>query len=265
MEGVKTSADRFLELIAREGWTEERAQRFEDGYGAAIKRLLILYLWRIGLISYRCSLDHAMLILSDRKQEILENTLSDLWIELLRGLIRRYVHGRIAGTVNRPFLAYLAGTIKNLLIDNAQRAGLLPRQSEAEMLKALAAAKQERTLRGHIARVKFHFWGRVQEAILSNAPRGQFDDVYAHLSQLTAYFFERYLVDTCRSKAYDCRKGRIENIALDFMRSDYEEGLAFAGKITPYCSEAAVTRCYPHSEMSTDEFLTSLSLGRAGV
>lgn len=261
MEGARTSADGLLELIAQKGWTEALAQRFEDEYGAAIKRAIVLYLWRLGIVSRYFS-PEILRNLPTRELELFENTLSDVWIAILGGLVRRYMREERSGRMNRPFVAYLSGTIKKILITNAQRLGLLPRKSEAEMLLGLASAKKTDTQHKYVALLKFHFERRVREVILANCPRGQFEGVYAHLSQVTAYFFEKHLIQACRASR---NKGkRISELAALFMHGDYEEGLLYIGRITPY-SETVATKCHQPQGISTDEFLSLLSLRSAGA
>ncbi len=169
MEGAITSADGLLELIARRGWTEALAQRFEDEYGTAIKRTIVLYLWRLGIVSRYFS-PELLRNLSSRELELFENTLSDVWIAILGGLVRRYMLAAGAGRINRPFVAYLSGTIKKILITDAQHLGLLPRKSEAEMLLGLSSAKKIETQLRYVALLKFHFEGRVRELILARCP-----------------------------------------------------------------------------------------------
>ncbi len=257
-------ADRLLTLIAHKGWTEERAQQFEDEYGAAIRRALILYLWRIGIIAHRFSEEKAASLLSTSKLELYENTLSDLWIELINGLVKKYVAASRTGAIRRPFLAYLAGTIKKLLLKNAQRAGLIPRQSEAAMLKALASVQKEKTRRERIAHIKFYFESTVQDTFLSDCPDDRFEEVYKHLSNLTSYFFEQYLVSTCRSRETRPSK-RIAKRASAFIRGDYGPGLNYIGDVTPYCAEIGVTQCFPPPNVSMDDFISGLAFKRAGV
>ena len=261
MEGAITSADGLLELIAQRGWTEALAQRFEDEYSVAIKRTIVLYLWRLGIVSRSFS-PEILRNLPTRELELFENTLSDVWIAILGGLVRRYIREERLGRIDRPFVAYLSGTIKKILITNAQRLKLLPSKSEAEMLSGLALARKADTQHKYVALLKFHFEGRVREAILANCPSGQFQGVYAHLSQITAYFFEKHLVQACRASR---NKGkRISDLAALFMHGDYEEGLLYVGRVAPY-SETAATKCYQPQGISTDEFLSLLSLRSASA
>ncbi len=69
-------------------------------------------------------------------------------------------------------------------------------------------------------------------------------------------------MQACSTGRNKCKK--IADLVALFMRSDYMEGLLYVGQVAPH-ADAAVTKCYPPLEMSTDEFLTSLSLGRADV
>lgn len=261
----RIDADRLLKIIARQGWTEERAQSFESEYGAAIRRLVVLNLWRLGIIAHRCWAGRAANLLSTGKLDLYENTISDLWIELMNDLVTKYVTGSASGRIRRPFLAYLAGTIKKLLLANAQRLGLIPRQSEAEMLKALASAQKEKTRRQYVARIKFYFEPMVQDAILSNCTDGRFEEVYKHLPNLTSYFFEHYLLSSCCSHGGLRRGKRIAKYAAEFIRGDYGYGLNYIGEVTPYCSETGVTQCFPPPDMPTDDFISGLALKRAGA
>ena len=261
MEGARTSVDGLLEVIAQRGWTEALAQRFEDEYGVAIKRTIVLYLWRLGIVS-RYLPDELQRAIPTRELELFENTLSDVWIAILGGLVRRYRHEQLSGRIDRPLMAYLSGTIRNILITNAQHLGLLPRKSEAEMLLALASAKKPDTQRKYVALLKFHFEERVREMILSHCPADQFEEIYEHAYQLSGYFFEQYLVWVCTASKNRYKK--IADIVALFMGGDYRRGFRYVGHIAPY-SDTAEVKCYPPQDISTDEFLSFLSLGRAGI
>ena len=261
MEGARKSVDELLELIVHRGWTEALAQRFEDEYGPMIKRTIVLHLWRLGIVSRHFS-PNSLRALPTRELELFENTLSDVWIAILGGLVSRYLREEKSGRINRPFTAYLSGTIKKILITNAQRLGLLPRKSEAEMLLALSSAKKFETQQKYVALLKFHFEGKVRELILTCCPPDQFQQVYDHLSQLSAYFFEKYLVQACCASRNKCKK--IPDLVALFMRSDYIEGLLYVGHVVPY-ADSGLTKCYPPQDISIDEFLSLLSLRRTGA
>ena len=68
----------ILQEIARWGWTEELAESFERAFGDDIRRLLVLYLWRLGLVEYRFDPTRASSILTNRKEELYANTLTDM-------------------------------------------------------------------------------------------------------------------------------------------------------------------------------------------
>ncbi len=261
MEVARTSTDGLLDLIAQRGWTEALAQRFEDEYGAVIKRIIVLHLWRLGIVSRHLSPD-VLRALPSRELELFENTVSDVWIAVLDGLVSRYVHEERLGRINRPFAAYLSGTVKKILITNAQRLGILPRKSEAEMLSGLCSAKKTSTQEKYIALLKFHFEGKVREGILAGCPPAQFPQVYARLSHLSAYFFEKYLVQACRTHRNKYK--RISDFIELFMRADYGKGLTYVGRVVPY-SDMTATKCSPPRDFSTDEFLSLLVLRRTGT
>ena len=159
----------MLKKIVRQGWTEALASSFEKAFGDDIRRLLVLYLWRLGIIEYRFDPTRAASILTNRREELYENTLTDIWLELMRGLVDKYVKGFASGKIQQAFRAYLAGAIRHILIRNAQDLSLLPRESYGELLRALCDSKKESTRVQYLARIKFLLWDEVKQGILFSA------------------------------------------------------------------------------------------------
>jgi hypothetical protein len=219
----------------------------------------------MGLVVQRFDPENASKILSCRKLELVENTLSDLWIALTRGLITTYMRGRAAGKIRRPFLAYLAGTIHNLLVTNAQSLHLLPRVSESSMLRALSRAKRPSTQRAHLARVKFHLWVKVEDEILALCPSDRFPDVYDHLYHIVDYFFEEYLPTALAASEYPLGPFPLRHLVSRFMQNAYLLGMNYIGTVTPYSSEEMTEIESPSRESdSEDDFLSILALRASG-
>jgi len=243
----------LLQRIARGGWTEELAAEFESTFGEDIRRLLVLYLWRFGLIECRFDPRRAESILRGRRYELYENTLSDLWIHLLRGLVGKYVKRALAGLIQRPFLAYLAGTIRNLLIENAQKLRLLPKESVGEALRALCGRKKEATRTEQLARLKFRLWPQVECELLSACPKDRFNEVYEQLYHIVDYFFEEYLPSKCRAIIGERSRRALSSLLGQFGEAEYRKGSDFIGSVTPYSGDAK-TVSFEESER-WEEFL----------
>ena len=226
----------ILQEIARWGWTEELAESFERAFGDDIRRLLVLYLWRLGLVEYRFDPTRASSILTNRKEELYANTLTDIWLELIGGLVTKYVKGYGTGKIKQEFRAYLAGVIRHTIIKNAQDLSLLPKESQAELLRALCEAKKESTRAQHLARIKFLLWDQVKRRLLSACSRQAFKDVYMKLQSIIDYFFEVFLLKNC--VLITAKRGRtpLSDLVLSFAKQELDRAKEYIGTITPYSS-----------------------------
>ena len=238
----ESSRVELLERIARSGWREGAAAEFERAYGDDIRRLLVLHLWRMGFVEYRFNPERAATILVERKLELFEATLTDLWLELLNGLVGRFAKGRREGRIHQEFLGYMTGTVRHLLIKNAQSLGLLPRESAGEVLRALCCAKGEATREKHIARLKFRFWPQVEADILSSCPAELFDEVYRGVYHVVDYFFEDYVPRSCPEISRGTRTSILSRLVGAFGEAEMRQGEHFIGKVVPYASEARLTK-----------------------
>jgi hypothetical protein len=215
--------------------------QFEQEYGDDIRRLLVLYLWDLGLIFFRFDPDKAPEILSVHKLELYENTFSDLWIELLSGLIAKYINGVSKGKVQESFLAYLAGTIRNILIENAQSIGLFPKDSTNRALRTFCKAKKDSTRKYHMARIKYRLWYTVENELLSCCPGDCFSDVYRNVYHVVDYFFEEYIPKKCSTVENSNDRRILNRLASLFSKKDYKQALTFVGSVTPFLPDATVT------------------------
>jgi len=224
----------ILQGIVRDGWTEELASSFEMSFGEDIRRLLVLYLWRLGLVEYRFDPTRASAILTNRREELYENTLTDIWLELIRGLVAKYVKGYDTGKIKQAFRAYLAGVIRHMLIKNAQDLSLLPKESPAELLRALCGAKKESTKAQHIARIKFVLWNQVKQGVLSACSRETFKDIYKELQHVLDYFFEVFLPQNCVLITGNKAPKSLSDLISYFGKRELGRAKEYIGTITPY-------------------------------
>ncbi len=239
--GEEQSGFPLLERIAASGWGQDVAEEFERLFGDSIRRALVVQLWRMGLVESRFRPERAAAVLAQRKLELFEATLTDLWLELLKGLVVRFVRGRKEDRIRQEFLGYLTGTIRHLLIKNAQTLGLLPRESAGEVLRALCSAKGEATRQEHIARLKFRFWPQVEADILSSCPTALFDEVYHDVYHVVDYFFEVHVPRNCAMVVKNGRRDVLFRLLESFGESDMRDGQRFVGKVVPYPLEARET------------------------
>ena len=247
----------FLDDLVSQGWSDKTAQSFEDRFGDDIRRLLVLHLWRLGFVEYRFDPTRAKRILSARKLEIYENTLSDIWIEVLGGLVEKYVKEHKKGRVNQEFRAYLSGVVHHLVIKNAQELGLIPRDSVAQLLRSLCDAKKNATKTKHIARVKQRLWAQVERMLLAKCGTSLFHDIYESIYHIVDYFFEEFLPGQCVAISKAPPRKALAVLIDGFSDAEYDNAKAYIGSITPYSSEARVTS-FAGSEQQEDEALLQL-------
>lgn len=249
--------DPLLRKIQRNGWSERLAARFEKEYGRRLRWRIVLHMEKLGLLQIRVSPERVG-ILSTQRLELFENTLSDLWLRLLDGLIPSYIERVKEGKIHREFIPYLSGVIKHLVIANAQSLKLIGKETPAEIMRSICDAKQNRTRRARIAWAKFCFDHRVRRELLHSCPGEMFALLYHNIHHVVDYFFERFIPAQCSRLAK--LKGRVLESLLDsFVESDseFEEALGYIGTMTPFGigEEVHTPR---DSEMTDDEFLSAL-------
>lgn len=230
-------------------------------YEEHIRRGLVLSMRRLGLSVSRSRLDGLENRLSDQRMELLLNSRSDLWIELLGGLVSRFVHARASGRVSASFPVYLQGVIRHVMIRNARSLGLLPAEGEAEMLRALVRARSEKTVEQWIARLKAVFWQRVVDHILNGCSPDSFGLVYANIVHIVDHFFEIYVPNRKTAIA----RRTLSSLLESYMAGPYVEGISYVGHVAPFdpSPRRRVLEGF-HSLLGEDEFLSRLSLAKDG-
>jgi len=247
----------LLEEIAKEGWSEERCNRFATAYEERIRHELAVAFRRLGLGIARSKQDWLGARLTDRRMELLLDTWSDLWIELLGDLVVRFVCAQASGDISASFSVYLRGVIRHLMMRNARSLGLLPKESEAEMLRSLARARTERTTQQWVARLKSVFWHSVVHDVLNQCPAESFEMIYGSIVHVADHFFEMYV--PVQVKAIPRRS--LSRLVESYMNGPYKEGILYLGHVVPF-DPSPRHRVLEgiHSLLGEDEFLSRLSL-----
>ena len=256
----------FLRRIASVGWTDDTAAEFEIAYGSDVRRLIVLHIWKAGLIAFRFDPNRAASVLNASRLGVFEDTLSDVWIALNGGLIERYLEVADAQVGELPFLKYLGSTIRNLVIENARSAGLLPRESIRAILRALCQARKESTRRSRTAQAKFRMMAEVESQVLLCLPPDEFRDVYSVIHHVADFFFERYLPTQClRLRKLPSRR-IAQDLVADFLQRGLDEALGYVGAITPWDETSSYRVCSdPDVVQSEDEFLSLLAVSSEAV
>jgi hypothetical protein len=258
----------LLRTVSRSGWTDETASRFDRELGDDIRRLIVLYLWKLGLVTHRFDPSRAQRLLQAHCLEVFESTISDVWLALARGLLEDYLHElgtRPPGSL--PFRRYIAGVVRNLVLENARRQRLLPRHSELELLRSICAAQREHTKRSHVARAMFYLQSKAEREILGACPPSDFDGVYAHLYRVVHHFFEHYVPGQCARIVRFRGSGATAALADSYMKGEYRGGFEHEVKATPW-DPGATKQVLGHSpceetDLDEGEFLALLALREA--
>ncbi len=259
--GQVSEVDQLLDEIAHHGWSNIRWTRFMSAHEQGIHRGLAIALRQLGLGVSHSRLDGFESGVAEERIELLLDTRSDLWIELLDGLVARFVRGRASGKIAVSFPAYLQGVIRHLMIRNARSEGLLPEESEAEMLRALARARSEKTAAQWIARLKSVFWQRMVHELLNSCPPDLFDRVYTNAAHVADHFFEVYLP----KRVSTIPRCTLSGLAQDYMDTRTLDGIAYIGHVAPF-DPSPRHRVVEglHLSRGEDEFLSRLSRARDG-
>lgn len=259
-----SSSSHLLELISASGWTEEYATQFETAFGDDIRRLVVLHLLKLGLVAFRFDPSLADRILQGRCLELFENSVSDVWIALTRGLIRDYLEELgDQSSDDLPFLKYLTGAIRNITVDAARELGMLPRHSERSILKQLCRAKGAKTRKAHLARAMYQFQTKTERELLSHCKEHAMENVYKNLYRLVHHFFEQYVPRQCsliqKLRAYST----IAALAKRYMESEYQAGMDYTGNLTPWdgaSMQRVLDKGHLDQTSSDEEFLDVLAL-----
>ena len=249
--------DPLLHKIRHSSWTDLLAGKFEATYGGKLRWQIVVYMEKMGLLQHRFN-PKFLAALSSRRLELYENTLSDLWIKLLSGLVNQFIEGIETGRVHQEFSHYLGGAIRHLLVANARSLGLLSRETPAEIIRSICKAKQESTLYAKIAWMKFCYEQRVREEILTRCPQELFREVYRNIHHVVDYFFEKFILAQCEQLSQ--YPTNILNTLIDkFLESDSNltDALDFIGNVTPFATGGEVVGQVPETT-SDDEYLSSL-------
>mgnify|MGYP000206232387 CR=1 FL=1 len=249
--------DPLLYKIHQKGWTDRLARRFEGAYARKLSWQIVVQMEKMGFLQRRFN-PQFLTSLSTRRLELYENTLSDLWIELLNGLVGRFISGVEEGRVHNPFVYYVGGVIRHLLVANARSLGLINRETVVETIRGICQAKQEDTLNARIAWAKFCYERRVREEILNRCTEELFFEVYRNIHHIEDYFFEKFLVAQCEQRS-QYSTGDLTALIDRFLEngSDLSEALDFIGTITPFPSGGEVVGQVPEMA-SDDEYLSAL-------
>lgn len=246
------SADKLLHEVSELGWNERRALQFERQYGDDVRRLVVLQMWRAGLVAYRFDPSRARSILHDKALEVFEDSLSDLWVELAGQLVRSYLAEFERSGGRLPFLQYLAGVLRNVVLDNARALRLLPRKSAAGALKAFCSARKSTTRENTMASVKLQLSPMVEREILLSCCGNKFSDVYRQLHRVVDFFFEQFVPGQCELLRRLPSRSVVSDLVARFLREDLSQALDYVGRTTPWDPELFV-RTISLDAVSEDE------------
>ena len=247
----------LLSRIARTGWTEDLGHRFEAEYGERIRWQIVGSMERLGMLQFRISPERTD-ALSDRRSALFDNSLSDLWIELMEGVVERYVRGVREGRIRGDLVSYLRGVVRHLVIRNARDLRLIGSETPQETISAFCEAKQETTRRNRLAWLKFVLERRVREEMLSRSDPDVFQRVYAKVHRVADYFFEEFLPTRCADVG-KLGSSVLKALVGDLLDSDrIEAAAAYIGTVTPFSAGDATTNRVPDG-VDEDEYLSCLT------
>ncbi|MBS3788965.1 hypothetical protein KGY79_12325, partial [Candidatus Bipolaricaulota bacterium] len=146
--------EKLLKKIARQGWTDKLARRFEKTHGDSLRWSIVVNMGKFGLIHAKTAPNKVKDILTDRKLELYQNTYSDLWEKLLDGLIDTYLKRKDEGKVHTSFIYYASGTIRHLIVSNAKSLNIFSKTSPTELIRSICNRKKEKTVKAKIALAK---------------------------------------------------------------------------------------------------------------
>ena len=244
----------LVRRIGQSGWTDETFAVFEAVLGTTIRRGLALYAGRL----HDTSWGFAPLQRS-RWMHVIEDTMSDLWIELSTSLIPKYLDAVETKGLECGFAAYLNGVIRLLRIDNARQARLLPSHSIGELVRRYRRARRQSTRRQILGLLKGRCQRAVREEILARCPRRCFDETYRNIHHVVDHFFETYLPAAIRQPGNEAVSS-LHEILDQYVSSGMKGGHDYRSRIcaTPQLREISLDG----SEISVEELLSRALLQR---
>ena len=256
--------DELLARICREGWTDYTARAFHSLYAERIKWTIATTMERLGIIQSRLH-PEKIKVLSSRRVELFENTWSDLWIELMNGLVQKFVAKVEKGTVHQEFFPYLVGVIRHLVIKNARDLRLVSKEKPEDLLRAIFEARNETERRARIAWAKFVLENKVRFEILSRCPRDRFQEVYRSVHHVSDYLFEQYIPARDKLSRRGGRKSwKLISLVEEILESDLDKALEYSGRIAPYGSRADAVAVRSREDDVEDEYLSALKCAVGG-
>jgi len=252
---------RLLAQIATDGWSERRAARFEELYSEQIHWVVVATMERIGALQWRIHPSRVGDCLEDRRLALYQNTISDLWFELLNGLVDRYFHGTESGEIHQEFVPYLRGVIRHLVVANARTLRLIGRETTAEMLSAVCEAKRSTTYVDRLAWLKFCLENRVRQEILTRVGAGAFARVYRQIHRVCDYFFEEFVPSQC--ERISASRSMLGELLDEFsLEADADAACNYVGTITPVAREIDESS-RAAADVDESEFLGALRHARS--
>ncbi|MBE0636334.1 hypothetical protein IH601_10100 [Candidatus Bipolaricaulota bacterium] len=231
------TSEHILRRIVQRGWTERLGREFEAQFGEQLRWLIIVTMERIGTLQWRVNPDYVKSSLEDRRLALYENTLSDLWSELLNGLVERYIEGRQTDTIHQEFVPYLRGVVRHLVIANARMLRLISRETSAEMLSSVCDAKRDTTYVDRLAWLKFCLEKKVRQEILARATPDVFSRFYRLIHRVSDYFFEQYVPSQC-ARISRSRGSILQDLLASFSSEvEVNEACEYIGTITPMAKD----------------------------
>lgn len=232
------------------------AQQFEAEFGKQLRWLIVLSMEKIGLLQYRVSPERTNL-LSDRRRELYENTVSDFWIELVDGLVDRYVLGVRDGRIHQEPMAYFRGVIRHLVLANARSLGLIGCETPREMIESFCESKRDATRLSRLAWLKFAVGEKVRQEILRRCSPQTFEKTYPAIHHVVDYFFEELIPSSC-NELHELGPRVLEALAERLVNSPgLDEATEYVGSVTPFSPGGGPTSKAPDG-VDEDEYLSIL-------
>jgi len=234
----------LLLAIHRRGWSDDLAGAFDREYSVRLRRLVIIHMEKLGLILHWVDPENPRGLTTSRL-ELFENTLSDLWVRLLDGLVSRYVEGRGEGRIQQEFMAYVGGVIRHLLIANARSLHLIGEETPAETVRNICRFRREKTLHAKVAWAKFCLEHRVRTDFLSVCSHDLFQEAYRNANHISDYFFEQFVPAQCETLANV--HGNVVSVLLERLRdspSELRQAFSYVGTITSFPAEGLLDERY---------------------
>jgi hypothetical protein len=236
----KSSPNSLLAKVQQQGWTERLAAQFQDEFGERLRWLVVVQMERVGLLQWRIDPDRVSTLPSQRL-ELYENTLSDLWVRLLEGLIGQYLNRVRDGHVHQDFIPYTSGVVRHLVIENARLLGLLGRETPGEIIRSICEARLDKTRIARMAWAKFCLEHKVRSELLAAYPRSLFRRAHRSIHRVADYFFEVFIPGNCEGLASRGRR-MLDSLVEDFVDSaeQCERACEYIGSVTPFANRGVV-------------------------